>query len=42
MAAGQRLQVENKPCIELYDEDFKMDEKTGRFNCWLCIPVKPA
>jgi AraC family transcriptional regulator len=35
-------QPENRPCFELYDEDFKMDERTGRFNCWLCMPVKPA
>ena len=39
---GSGYQPENKPCLELYDEDFKMDEKTGRFNCWLCMPVKPA
>ena len=28
------------PALELYDTDFVVDEKTGAFNCWLCLPVK--
>jgi len=27
------------PALELYDTDFVVDEKTGAFNCWLCLPV---
>jgi AraC family transcriptional regulator len=34
-------QADDRPCIELYDVDFVMDEKTGAFNCRLCMPVRP-
>ena len=27
--------------IEIYGRDFEMDEKTGAFNCTLCMPVRP-
>ncbi|WP_411878419.1 GyrI-like domain-containing protein [Polaromonas sp. YR568] len=33
-------QPDNKPALELYEEDFVMDPKTGNFSCWLCVPVK--
>jgi AraC family transcriptional regulator len=32
--------ADNKPAIELYEEDFVMDPKTGAFNCLLCVPVR--
>jgi len=31
----------DSPCVELYEPDFVVDEKTGAFQCWLCVPVKP-
>ncbi len=31
---------DNRPGFELYDESFTMDEQTGAFTCWLCIPIK--
>jgi AraC family transcriptional regulator len=34
-------QVADGLAIELYGTDFVMDEKTGAFNCQLCMPVKP-
>ena len=27
--------------LEVYGGDFVMDEKTGAFNCTLCMPVRP-
>jgi len=33
-------QPDNKPALELYEEDFVMDPKTGNFSCWLCVPVR--
>lgn len=33
-------QADDKPGVELYDEDFVMDLATGAFNCWLCVPVR--
>jgi AraC family transcriptional regulator len=27
--------------LEIYGRDFVMDEKTGAFNCTLCMPVRP-
>jgi len=33
-------QPDNNPALELYDEDFVVDPKTGAFNCWLCVPVR--
>jgi len=38
---GSGWQPASGPCFELYDEEFVMDEKTGEFTCWLCVPVKP-
>ena len=34
-------QAGDAPALELYDEDYVMDEHTGAFSCWLCVPVKP-
>ena len=28
------------PALEIYDEDFAVDPATGRFPCWLCVPVQ--
>ena len=28
--------------LEIYDEDFAVDPATGRFPCWLCVPVRRA
>jgi AraC family transcriptional regulator len=33
-------QVDDRLAIEVYGLDFVMDEKTGAFNCDLCMPVK--
>jgi AraC family transcriptional regulator len=33
-------QVDDRPCIELYGEDFAVDPKTGGFSCLLCLPVR--
>ena len=33
-------QADDRAAIELYDKDFVMDEKTGAFTCWLCMPVR--
>jgi AraC family transcriptional regulator len=33
-------QADDRPALELYDQAFVMDEKTGAFNCWLCVPVR--
>ena len=33
---------EDAPALEMYDQDFAMDEKTGAFKCWLCVPVKAS
>ena len=37
-AAG--LTFANRPPFELYPEDYVVDEKSGAFTCWLCVPVK--
>lgn len=29
------------PSLEWYEEDFVVDEQTGAFRCWLCVPVMP-
>ena len=29
-----------RPVLELYDEHFAVDPDTGRFACWLCVPVQ--
>ncbi len=34
-------QADDKPALELYEEDFVMDPKTGAFSCLLCVPVRP-
>lgn len=34
-------QADDRPAIELYEEDFEMDPKTGAFDCLLCVPVRP-
>jgi AraC family transcriptional regulator len=31
---------EPRAALEIYDEDFAVDPDTGRFPCWLCIPVR--
>ena len=31
---------EHRAALEIYDEDFAVDPATGRFPCWLCIPVQ--
>ena len=33
---------EPRAALEIYDEDFAVDPATGRFPCWLCIPVQRA
>ena len=33
---------EPRAALEIYDEDFAVDPATGRFPCWLCIPIKRA
>ena len=30
----------NRPGIELYDESFTIDQATGAFTCWLCLPLQ--
>ncbi|MEP6730132.1 MAG: AraC family transcriptional regulator, partial [bacterium] len=34
-------QCDDRPPLEIYDTDFAMDEQTGAFTCFLCIPVRP-
>lgn len=29
-----------RAALEIYDEDFAVDPATGRFACWLCMPVR--
>ncbi|QTD43919.1 AraC family transcriptional regulator [Ottowia testudinis] len=29
----------HRPGLELYDDSFTLDEKTGAFTCWLCVPI---
>ena len=31
---------DDRTCLEVYPADFTMDEKTGAFSCWLCLPVR--
>lgn len=33
-------QADDAPPVEVYGRDFAMDEKTGAFNCELCMPVR--
>jgi len=33
-------QADDAPPIEVYGKDFAMDEKTGAFNCELCMPIR--
>ena len=33
-------QVDDRLAVEVYDEDFVMDEATGVFPCSLCLPVR--
>lgn len=33
-------QADDAAPIEIYGEDFAMDEKTGAFKCTLCMPVR--
>lgn len=33
-------QADDAPAVEIYDPDYVMDEKTGAFSCWLCVPVR--
>lgn len=37
---GSGWQADDKPGLELYDEDFAVDPASGAFNCWLCVPVR--
>lgn len=30
----------DRPGVDLYDESFTLDAKTGAFTCWLCAPIK--
>ena len=34
-------QADDRAGIELYEENFEMDPKTGVFGCLLCVPVRP-
>jgi AraC family transcriptional regulator len=36
-----RYQCDDRPALELYQPDFRIDPRTGAFTCWLCIPVRP-
>jgi AraC family transcriptional regulator len=36
---SSRLQLDNRPCFEFYPVDASYDEKTGAFECQICIPV---
>lgn len=38
---GSGFECDDRPWFEIYGEDFAMDPETGRFNCLLCIPVRP-
>ncbi|MBE7416946.1 MAG: AraC family transcriptional regulator [Ideonella sp.] len=38
---GSRLQLDSRPCFELYRVDARYDAATGAFECQLCIPVAP-
>jgi AraC family transcriptional regulator len=33
-------QADDKPALELYEEDFVMEPDTGVFSCLLCVPVR--
>ncbi|MBB3175753.1 GyrI-like domain-containing protein [Variovorax sp. Sphag1AA] len=33
-------QADDAPPVEVYGKDFAMDEKTGAFNCELCMPIR--
>jgi AraC family transcriptional regulator len=35
------LQLDARPCFEYYPTDATFDEKTGEFECEICIPVVP-
>jgi AraC family transcriptional regulator len=34
-------QPDHRPCLELYDDGASVEAVTGRFSCWLCVPLKP-
>ena len=31
---------EPRAALEIYDENFAVDPTSGRFPCWLCVPVR--
>ncbi|MBO9646895.1 MAG: AraC family transcriptional regulator [Variovorax sp.] len=33
-------QADDAPPVEVYGKDFAMDEKSGAFNCELCMPIR--
>lgn len=33
-------QADDKPGLEIYEEDFTVDPQTGAFHCLLCVPVR--
>ncbi|MBA4340937.1 MAG: AraC family transcriptional regulator [Methylibium sp.] len=35
------LQLDGRPCFELYPPDATYDEETGDFTCQICVPVAP-
>lgn len=38
---GSGFESDERPWFEMYLEDFAFDEVTGRFNCLLCLPIRP-
>ena len=34
------MQIDMRPCFELYDAEASEDAETGEFVCKLCIPVR--
>jgi len=32
---------DDRAFLEVYPPDFTLDETTGAFSCWLCLPVRP-
>jgi len=39
---GSAYRPDDRAALEIYEPDFKVDEKTGVFSCLLCMPVKAA
>ena len=33
-------QVDDRSCVEWYDQGAAVDPKTGAFSCLLCLPVR--